>query len=252
MTKFLQLDERIATLTPRVRRTDVVLPRGAEIGAFGHWLLGQDAGSLTAIDRRQRVLTPQGPAPSYSSNFATISRLVGNELRTPLADIGQNITMWVVFRLPGSFPAGITQLCGNSSNSGPVQGRMIYLSGQRGVGVFGPSGRSSSPLLTAPESTWLFVAASIRTDITSNNLIILGGGQAAQVQTLNFTGHPNGTANFGVANTDYGVTAAANVDYAEFGIFDYAASAQELADIYTNSQARMSSRGITLGTFPAP
>jgi hypothetical protein len=248
MSKFIQLDDRIPGLTPRVRRNEVLLPRRAEIGAYGHWLLGPDSDSLTAIDRRARVLTAQSDAPTYSTSFLTMDRDEGRSLLTDLEDTNQSLTMWVVFRIPTG-TNGLVPLCGNADNTSGNKGRMIYIANTtRALGFWGNAGSLTSPNLVYTFDEWHFAAVAVDTTQATNNVTILGGGQPIQTLSRNMTAATPGTAEFALGNTGY-LSVAADIDFAEFGVLDYVASAQELADIYTNSQARMTARGVTLEAF---
>jgi hypothetical protein len=236
----------------RISRANVNLPFGAEAGAYGHWLFGGTSESLTSIDANERTLTAQSAAPTYSSGYISLTMNEGNALQSDLTDTGQDMTLCVVARTLQS-TNGIIPLAGNADNSSGTTGRMLYRApsgGSYNMGHLNTNvGRVMSPARTMLDNAFVFAAASVATTPTTNNLLMLAGGQAVQTLSQTFVGATAGTAPIGLGNSGYSVTPTVSTDFAEFILFDYALTATELADVYARSQERMADRGITLGTF---
>ena len=231
---------------PQISAADLTALDGYEVGAYGHWALGPDAASLTSLGSTGKTLTLQGDAPSYAAAYADIE--AGDALLTSLADsISQSLTMCMVLRIP-SATTGICMLAGNFEN-GLASGRSLYRGGGSGYLTFnGDSIATATTTLQPSSDTWYFLAVSHDVAATSNNIIVLGGGVAAQTFSDDITGYATGPTNIGLGDSSYNASGR-NIDVAEFVLFDSALSATALAAIYARSVTRAAARGITVTAF---
>ncbi|MGE8135732.1 hypothetical protein ACQKO5_19165 [Novosphingobium subterraneum] len=234
---------------PRINRNDIVTLSEAEFASDGrHWIFDSgDAECLNGVSGG-RALTLGDVTPTYVSNYIGLTNGPSDGLRTDLSDTNINeITMWAVARQPAADGTnGNRFLIGNQTGSAGIG---VMLSGSSStLTVTARMAASGNPYAvgTVSVNNWFFIAVSFR--LITGSLAVrakLNGDTVDSYTPL--AGVVRANLPFAVGNYHYATgPAAAQFQFAEFGVVEALFSNDDLDGLYQRAQARMALRGITI------
>lgn len=238
-----------ATL-PQIPLSDVEFFGEGEQNSYGHWILNSGPAAFTDIVNG-RVLTPNGIAPAYYSNYINISSdsndyAIKSDLYEPASTGGY--TLCGVIRQKS---AGLTAITWGTLGTGvDNKGGSTYWAGgnaNKWLHTYRGAASSIDSELSQPTDEWYFVAVSVSyINLTSwQAAMVLGGVGQSSVGPGTGTYTPNPDQPISIGNIEYSANSS-SYDFAEFILFDSALSINEMQAIYLRSKARMASRGITI------
>lgn len=227
---------------PVLQMADVNAFDGLEFSAFDHWIFDEGSAAGLTGKRNALALTPLGTSPTYSSNYITMSTATGKGLASTLIDDGRNWTGCAVVRTASSGTQLLFGTMGSSTGGSP------FFSGadpnHKLFNTFRGMLSSDDTGQVAPTgSYWYFVACSLDADGKSVKTLVGGGAGDVSTSATSYVSSGNAIA---LGNGYYTTGSAANMDFAEFILFDRALNAADLTAIYNRSKARLAERGITV------
>ena len=216
---------------------------GPEASAYGHWIF--DTGDSTAYASKvsSKVLTEQNSAPSFSSNYVTITGAPGDSLLTDYPDSANAVdTIAMIVRLP---TIGGIRLLGGTLLANP-NGGGLFLSGTSMYHQYRNAITSAEVDDGFAADNWYFLAATRDFSGGTNVLRVLLGGDDVHTGTHFSDYNPNATDNINFPNAGYAAVITGDIDYAEFMVFDYAMDASALTALYNRRKEFMGTQGITV------
>lgn len=234
---------------PRVNRNDIVTFSEAEFGSDGrHWIF--DSGNAECLNGVSggRALTLGDVTPTYISNYLGLTNGPSDGLQTDLSDTDINeVTMWAVARQPvADGTNGNRFLIGNQTGSAGIG---VMLSGSSTtLTVTARMAASGNPYAvgTVSVNNWFFIAVSFRLITGALTVLAKLNGEPVDSHTP-LAGVVRANLPFAVGNYHYATgPAAAQFQFAEFGIVETLFSNDDLDGLYQRAQARMALRGITI------
>ena len=249
MTLFTRLPISVAASLPILSESDIAYFSGLEDSAYEHWIF--DKGGVGGLTGRVKgkVLTVQSDAPTYAANSLAMMGSVGKGLLTDLIDAaGAKRTVFAVVQdtIAGT---SIKVPFGTLDTTGAGTGGLPFFSGTvptRGVfTTYKGLTNSANSGAVISNATWHFLAISLDAASASKSVTTLVGGQAVNVATSAGPYAHSGRA-IALGNGYYLTGHASLMNFAEFGVYDRALTAADLAAVYARSKARMAARGITV------
>lgn len=234
---------------PVIPSSDISTYVDVEFGSYEHWSFGVNASSLIGLNN-QRSLTVQSVAPSYVSNYVSVSGDSGKGLLSPLGEVaGQVDTLAAIVRLQTSASGGLTPF-GSLSPSAAAVGGAVYLTTGSSVLNATYRGTTISTVSTGrslPTNTWLFLAVARNFSGTSKRLRVLVGGSTVFETTGSNAYAPIVSPNtIALGNGYYSGSSGSVWNFAEFVMFNEELSATDLSALYTRAKARAAKKGITV------
>lgn len=237
-----------ASDAPLLAGADYKLLVNYEPDAYGHWVLGPSASSLT--DKvASRALTPAGTGHSYSATSVSIPADGTGELSSDFAEV-QDMTACAVVTLPTLGNGQGIVAFGNYNSTVGFGANIIYstvtsLYSESPV-IRGVSAFSLRTLTGLTAGQKVFTALSM--SFSGANSVIRYVGGFAPLSSVPATEKTAAAIPVALGNAQY-----VNVNYNavpteahEFMIFNRALNAAELDAVYARSKARMADRGVTV------
>lgn len=255
MSIVTRLPITVSSSLPVIPQTDIESFVSWEIDSYDHWIFdkGNSAG-LTGL-AQSKVLSLQGSAPAYSSNYLSLPGTSGNALLTDLTEVAnQADTIFIVLRSPATFsgfhfPFGtLSTGTGNAFGGSPYLNsttnaypRAVYAN-YRGTNV---PGTAITTLDAAAQ--WYFLCASRDFNSATKTFRLLVGGKGLFSYTVTGTYTPAAGRFIALGNGYYTTgTATALLNIAEFGVFNRVLSDAELNNLYSRRKNAAAARGITV------
>lgn len=247
MSYFIRLPVSVeGAVLPKVPSRDVqrLVPEG-EYGCYGHWIFDRGVDSLVDIVN-ERSLTQVGSVVEWNNEYVAIGQTNGNALRSDWLDAA-NQTQVVVF---SRFGGGQLVIAGTRATG--EAGSSLYMGAgptpaATAVAVATTPANSPAPIdigLPNEGGGWHFAALSESNAPAAGDTtnILFADGQSTTVTGADKSTH-NGGVGVGNLRTVQSSTGR-RLYVAEYIVFPYGLTSQELSAVYERSKKRMRERGI--------
>ncbi len=234
---------------PTVAPEDMRRLSDVEIGAYDHWIFNGGASSLVGKSAG-KVLTVQSTAPTYSSDWLSISLNQGAGLLTDLGEVsGQADTLAMVCKI-ATVPTAAIVLGGTlapSAEPSPGGGSFFITTG----GELRLLNRGTTQTITDADTlsanTWAFICMS-RNMSASGAVRLLKGGSTVREYLANFSAYVPAPSprKISLGGAYYNNQAGNTLSIFEAVVYNRALTAQEIGDLYLRAKARAAKVGITI------
>lgn len=236
---------------PTVAAADMRRLSDVEIGAYDHWIFNGGASSLVGKSAG-KVLTVQSTAPTYSSDWLSISLNQGAGLLTNLGEVsGQADTLAMVCKI-ATVPTAAIVLGGTlapSSEPAPQGGGSVFIS--TGDKLYlsnrGTSQNGTDTTDTLSAATWAFICLS-RNMSASGAVRFLKGGSTVREYLANFSAYVPAPSprKISLGGAYYNNQAGNTLSIFEAVLYNRALTSQEMLDLYNRAKSRAAKVGITI------